>query len=937
MNCPRLSCFFLYSATIFAQSNVTPAILSHSLLNKGSANYSAFRKPTTPQTSGLNFATAVTYDSGGLDANSVAVADLNGDGKPDLVVANGNGTTVGVLLGNGDGTFQSVLNYAAGSAPRAVAVGDFNRDGKLDLAAADVIGGAVSVLMGNGDGTFQSAVTYDSGGVIAISVAVADTNGDGKPDLVVADECVSLNCGEDGSVGVLLGNGDGTFQAVVTYDSGGSLATSVTAADVNGDGKPDLVVTNCGISSRCTGDGSVGVLLGNGDGTFQPAVTYDSGGDEAFAVAVADVNGDGKLDLLVANDCTSGSGCSSNSTMGTAAVLLGNGDGTFQTATTYSTGGNNAEFVAVADVNGDGKLDVMVPNLNCASSQCDSNGTVGVLLGNGDSTFQAAVTYSSGGYFDFSIAVADVNGDGKPDLLVTNCGSSGSSGGACVGDGLVGVLINTSTGSTTTALTSSPNPSGFNRTVTFTATVTAQPIFSKTTATGTVTFAYGSTTLCTAVPLIGGTATCVYSTLPAGADAVTAAYSGDANFAPSSGTITQTVNKVATTTTFTSTPNPSNFNQQITFTATPAGQFGGTPTGTVTFSDGTTILGTSPLSSGTATFSIGSLAPGLHSISAVYSGDSNFLNSSGSLNQTVNQASTTVIVTSSVNPSGFGFPVTFLAAITPQYGGQTTGTVTFKDGLTTLGSTAVSGNVASLTTKALGIGTHSITTLYSGDSNFTSSTSSVLSQIVEGPTLTISPSSLTFQTQVVFTNSKSQAVTLTNAGQGILLIKGGGVTGPFGITTTCGGTVNPGASCTINVTFKPQTIGPLTGSVSVRDNASGSPQKITLSGTGTYIQLSPTSMNFGNQPVGTKSLQKKITVSNKGSVAVSVSGISITGTNPNDFAQVNNCGTSIAAGASCFIGVTFTPSTKGSRSASVSISDNGGGSPQQVQLAGSGT
>lgn len=205
------------------------------------------------------------------------------------------------------------------------------------------------------------------------------------------------------------------------------------------------------------------------------------------------------------------------------------------------------------------------------------------------------------------------------------------------------------------------------------------------------------------------------------------------------------------------------------------------------------------------------------------------------------------------------------------------------------------------------------------------------------PAVTLSPPSLAFPTQVVFTTSKAQSVTLTNTGLGILVIKGGGITGPFAVTTNCGSKVNPGASCMINVVFKPTTIGTVSGAVSIRDNASGSPQKVSMSGTGTYIQLSPASVNFGNQPVGTTSLQKKITLSNKGSVAVSISGITITGTNAGDFAQTNNSGTSVAGGASCFIGVTFTPPTTGSRSASVSISDSGGGSPQQVPLAGTGT
>jgi beta-propeller repeat-containing protein/ASPM-SPD-2-Hydin domain-containing protein/HYDIN/CFA65/VesB family protein len=205
------------------------------------------------------------------------------------------------------------------------------------------------------------------------------------------------------------------------------------------------------------------------------------------------------------------------------------------------------------------------------------------------------------------------------------------------------------------------------------------------------------------------------------------------------------------------------------------------------------------------------------------------------------------------------------------------------------------------------------------------------------PGVTFSSTSLTFLSQVVFTTSKAETVKLTNSGRGVLSIKTIAVTRPFGQTHNCGITVNPGGSCTISVTFSPKTINTLTGSLSVTDNAPGSPQRVTLKGTGTYIQLTPASENFGNQPVGTKSLPKTITLTNKGSVTVDITGISITGTNAKDFAQTHTCGTSVAKGASCFIKVTFTPSATGTRTAQVSISDNGGGSPQKVSLTGAGT
>jgi uncharacterized protein (UPF0548 family) len=331
-------------------------------------------------------------------------------------VANYGAGTISALLGKGDGTFQPPISSTVTSsyAPFSLTAGDFNGDGKPDLIVIVINTGppwytnsAISVLLGNGDGTFKPAFNYASD-LAPQSVAVGDFNGDGKPDLAVANYGSSGPAFTNGSVSLLMGNGDGTFQAAVNY-AAGLNPISVAVSDFNGDGKLDLVVANSGSTNTS-------VLLGNGDGTFRPAVSY--GAETApYSVASGDFNGDGKLDLVVANF---GNPYSLTPIGGSISILLGNGDGTFQAAVNYAAG-LGPQFVVVGDFNGDGKLDLAVAN-NGRHPSNDTKGSVSVLLGNGDGTFQSAVNYNAGWAPAF-LAVADFNGDGKPDLTVNGVGT----------------------------------------------------------------------------------------------------------------------------------------------------------------------------------------------------------------------------------------------------------------------------------------------------------------------------------------------------------------------------------------------------------------------------------------------------------------------------------------------------------------------------------
>jgi hypothetical protein len=576
------------------------------------------RAVNSPST--IDFLPPAIYSSGGLIATSVAVADLNGDRKPDLVVANCSPTgspncagegSVGVFLGNGDGTFQPVATYDSGGGnAESVAVADVNGDDKPDLLVANEGSSTVGLLLGNGDGTFQSAIIYGSGGNYPVSVAVADVNGDGKPDLVVANLC-DIDCSSvnGGVAGVLLGNGDGTFQPAVPYNDGQSDLESAVVADVNADGKPDLVLAKDCFDNTCA-NGGVGVLLGNGNGTFQQGVNYSSGGAFPISVAVADVNGDGKPDLLVANcDASGSSGCIDVSVDGSVGVLLGNGDGSFQAAVAYDSGGSGAWSVAVADMNGDGKPDVLVAN-QCGSG-CSSPGAVGVLLGKGQGIFANPVNLPPD--FNTSVAAADVNGDGKPDLLVATNDATGM--------GAVGVLLNNTAIApriTKTVVSTSGSPSLVGQSVTFTAMVTST--HGAIPDGEVVTFYDGMTALAT-VTLSGGGAAFTTSSLTAKAHTIKVIYAGDPTFLPSAGRVKQVVEKYPTNTILTSRPNPSQFGQPVTFRAR-VKSTGPAPTGKVMFMDGTTGIGSASLNGrGVAILIKSKLAIGTHSITAHYVGD----------------------------------------------------------------------------------------------------------------------------------------------------------------------------------------------------------------------------------------------------------------------------------------------------------------------------
>lgn len=701
-------------STYHTQSTQEPGVPVSQKISERPAHVNPIADASPGDSGAFVFLPAVTYAAGQYP-DAVAVADLNGDGYPDLVVANGCVTSsdcslgaVSVLLGNGDGTFRSAVTYdATEGEATSVAVADLNGDGHPDIVVANNCEGAscpnggLSVLLGNGDGTFQPAVPYSSGGQTPTSVVIGDVNGDRYPDLVVANWASH-------TVSVLLGKGDGTFQAPVAY-GGGFDPNSVVIGDVNGDGYPDLVTADLCLNVNDCTVGGVSVLLGNGDGTFQAPVIYSSGAVLAFSVAIGDLNGDGHPDLAVSNQ------------QGGVGVLLGNGDGTFQDAVPYNSGaGDNS--VVIANLNADDYPDLV---MNAGLANCEiCSSDVSLMVGNGDGTFPTVVSYPSGGYggrqiqengdAPKAVAVADVNGDGSPDVLVTNkCGNSLSS---CDNGGTVGVLLNNSAAPpTTTSLVSSLNPANLAKAVTYTATLSKQ---SGGAVNGSVTFMDGTSTVAT-VTLANNKASysASYARSQAGAHPITAIFAGTLHQARGSqAALTEYVRDATSKTSVLSSGSPSFVGQAVTFSVTVSSNSGTIPDGElVAFYDGTKLLGSASLMGGHAAYTTTLLKVGNQVIKATYAGDNTFEPSSGTVKQGVELYSTTTTLTSSPNPSAEGQAVTLTATVGSASSNPPTGTVTFKNGSTTLGKKTLTAGTATLVMSKLPVGTLTISATYSGD------------------------------------------------------------------------------------------------------------------------------------------------------------------------------------------------------------------------------
>jgi hypothetical protein len=590
---------------------------------------------------------------------NVATGDFNKDGYPDFAVSSCCDSNIGinVFLSNPDGSLQSPVNYGSDGSMEQVQVADLNVDGNLDLVATDT-NGWVQVLTGNGDGTFTVGSTYltDVAANHPIGFVSGDFDKDGYPDLAV----LNTN-GQD--VSILINDKTGGFNAPVNIYTlsatlnqweGNEIATGVLTAS----GNLDLVIP-------LYNSGNVAILKGNGDGTFQSEVDVPLPSGSPAGVALADLDRNGKLDLAVTVYGVNGTG---------VYVALGNGDGTFQTPAPFASSlqdytydSPDTSFISSADVDEDGNPDLVYTNAEY--------GTVGILFGKGDGTFYDPVEYPSGGYA-WGFAIADVNKDGAADVVTAgddfvgvtvllNNNGTGTLGSYTIGTSAQGATITAGQNATFT-LTITPN-NHYNGTVTLSC-PTGLP------ALATCSFSPSVVTLDglnpqTVTLTITTTAPTASLHIPVGIDPHGNSHSGSSAMLLASlngmaifgmfvaGAFSKKRNrwsvlavlalamsfflvgcggsssnnninnppptKSNTTSAVTSSAATVLVGQAVTFTGTVSSN-SGTPTGTVTFLDGTTTLGTGTLSSGKATFQTSSLAAGVHNVTIAYGGSSSF-------------------------------------------------------------------------------------------------------------------------------------------------------------------------------------------------------------------------------------------------------------------------------------------------------------------------
>ena len=632
----------------------------------------------------------------------LAVADFNGDGKADIAIsANNDNLTLEILVGDGAGNLTPGFTRTFGDFLAGLAWGDFNGDGIPDLAVTleRYPTASLNILLGNGDGTFQSPITHPLP-VIPFAEATGDFNGDGKLDIVTTSP--------DAGLTVLLGQGDGTFQTGNTYltssqNGSGQQASYVLTADFNGDGKADLAILDAN---------GLGILLGAGDGTFQPPVRT-AGLVLETPFAVGDLNGDGKADLAT----------------GSGNVLLGNGDGTFQRPMNYAGALplNSGSFVVLADVNGDGITDIAVG---------DGGSNIDVLLGNGDGTFRPGSAQANVPGL-LGLLVGEFNGDGKTDF-------------AALSGNTVEIVFGTNVSVTATGGTpqSTPINTPFPAPLQVTVKDGATPLSGVEVQFFTLPFQANvtlssstATTDANGVASVTATANSV-----TGQDHVTAASGLTAQFAltnlsgPASVMIPAPLTQSAQVGTA--------FTRLLEVTLMdPIGQ----PASGVTVNFAAPSSGASAVLSSTTAVTDANGTAGVMATANSIAGSYSAIASAPGLSATFAMTNrppiattATVALAASANPSTLGAPVTLTATISSP---GANGRVTFFDGVTPLGTKTASAGTASLSTLLLASGVHKLTAYYRDETNLIAGSSNAVTETVKaiaGGAFTSAPNSTLF-------------------------------------------------------------------------------------------------------------------------------------------------------------------------------------------------
>jgi hypothetical protein len=727
----------------------------------------------------------------------MAVGDFNGDGIPDVFAADFNGVPVnpnggdddaitytpptqglgvngtypnlkvGINDGKGNFTYTTAIDNSllfpiGGSWIAPVAV-DLNNDGKADVVMGDFPGLAIS--LNNGDGTFANPVQIALGQPTPCHIAyvdIGDLNGDGAPDIVAAypgdASCDAYTQVTQSGFFILLNDKKGGFtSSFIEYGYGAYLPK---LADLNGDGMLDLVLADINDPGL---EYYLYAIPGNGDGTFNlGGATELLENTVVTAIIPGDFDGDGKVDLALGIETqVDGNGEPLYNTTGTN-LMLGNGDFTFGLPVQYSAGIFPIAGTA-SDFNADGRPDLAMSMLTFDAYTDIQTSSFVYMVNLGGGGFGPAVQTSAPAETIGEIFAADINGDGAIDAL--------QDGWVLGFSGVSGLYLNS--GAISLGLTSSASSVVQGSSATLTATLTAD--VSTNSPTGTVTFSSNGVVI-GIVPVSGGAAVLSISSLPVGSNSITAVYSGDANFnAATSSAVVVTVGAMQSvglnlSASATSVVQNSNVTLTASFAAT---QDTSKPSGTVSFLNNGTVIGIVPVSSGTASLTVSSLPVGTDSITAVYSGDANFnaatssavvvtVNAIQSLGLNLSASATSVSQDSSVT-----LTASFAAT---QSASKPSGTVSFLNNGTVIGIVPISSRAASLTVSSLPVGTDSVTAVYSGDGNFSAATSAAVTITVTTltPAITLqafTPGSLTLVQGRTGTVTSTIAADATFAGK----------------------------------------------------------------------------------------------------------------------------------------------------------------------------